>query len=135
VLHLTKGEEKLFRALPDDVLNGWQVTEETLTYADTAQKQSIRLSMLRVRDPKLVAFREAAAQCKSTAEFVKLLAESDLRGIGAEDIAHLFYAVGPHVLSAFVLALLSEAKNDKDIARVADIAAARHLLLTSLQPR
>lgn len=130
-LHLTPAEQSLFEALPEALREGWEVASETLTYTDNPQKQVVRLSLLRLHDPTLKAFREKVMQCEGMEQIVSLIQNTDLSDVQEEDIAQLFFALGPEVLSRMITAMLSQASADKHIETIAGFASIRHSILSS----
>lgn len=133
-LHLTMQEQVLFDTLPDALREGWETEAETLSYEDTPQRRMIRLSLLRLHDPKLLAFREQAKQAQSAEEIAVLMESIDLKDVDEGDLAELFFALGPVTLSLLIAALLRTVKTDTDIEGITALTVIRHSVLASLQP-
>ncbi len=127
-------EQVLFDTLPDALREGWETEAETLSYEDTPQRRMIRLSLLRLHDPKLLAFREQAKQAQSAEEIAVLMESIDLKDVDEGDLAELFFALGPVTLSLLIAALLRTVKTDTDIEGITALTVIRHSVLASLQP-
>jgi hypothetical protein len=132
VLHLRPEERKIFNSFTDTLKDGWKVEEENRTYEDTAEHRQMRLSLLRVRDPKLLTFLTEAQKEKSPAALAELVHATDLAGVAESDLAELFFALGPATLSMIIEKLLREAKKDEDLADIAALTEIRHSLLSSM---
>jgi len=132
-LHLTAEEKELFEKLSEELRDGWTVEEEVQTFEDTPQKAQIRLRLLRIHDPKLLAFVEEAKGAKNADELAKLLGDMDLSGVAETEIGKLFFALGPGALGNIVESLLKQAKKDKDVEDIVAITTIRYELLASLQ--
>ena len=130
ILRLTKAEEKLFRALPDAVRDGWQVEEETLTYDDKPENRILRLQFINFTSPPMVAFAQKARAAKSK-EALAALVESELNiaSMSNDDLGQLFYALGPDVVTQLITEILRVAKDDEAILTVASLGKIRHVLL------
>lgn len=133
-LHITSTERKIFDSLPDDVRDGWDIEEETLSYTDSAEKQIIRLSVIRLHDPSLIHLREKALEASTIDEVVALIHSMDMRLVNEDDLAELCFAIGPAMLSRLIASLLSMVSNDKEMEAVTALALIRHAILNSLQP-
>jgi hypothetical protein len=132
-LFLTPQEQAVFDALSDDLKEGWETEGETLTYDDTPQKRMIRLSLLRLHDPVLLELRDRAEKAQSPEELANLLHDLDLKDIDDGDLASLFFALGPVVLSQLISHLLGAVTNDKDIEGVTALTVIRHSILSSFR--
>ena len=133
-LYLTPKEREEFEQLPETLREGWRVIEETLTFADTVERREMRLHLLRMHDPKLLALREKALALPTTDAVVTLILESNLSGVSDADLAELFFALGPAPLSFLIPQFLTKAHSDEDLEHVAIFSGIRHSLLASLQP-
>lgn len=133
-LHITPTERKVFDSLPADVRNGWDIEEETQTYSDSAEKQIIRLSVIRLHDPSLIHLREKALEATSIEEVVALIHSMDMRLVNEDDLAELCFAIGPEMLTRLITSLLTKVSNDKEMEAVTALALIRHAILNSLQP-
>lgn len=133
LLHLTAAERKVFELLPETVREGWQVEAEELKYADTRQKQMMRLSLVRLHDPSLLALREKALQTESVDEVVALIGTMDLTLVDGDDLAELSFALGPTMMSNLIAALLGKVTSDEEMEGVTALTVIRHAILRSLQ--
>jgi polysaccharide pyruvyl transferase CsaB len=131
-LFLTATERAQYDALPSDIRDGWNVSDEILTYADTAQKQIMRLSLVRLHDPSLVELRRKMSETKTQEDMLALVASMDVRLVNEDDLAELFFAIGPSMLSQLIQLLLSRVQSDKDMEGVTAISVIRHTILVSL---
>lgn len=131
-LYLTQAEHKTFDAFSDALKDGWEVEAETAQYTDTRQKQLIRLSLVRLHDPKLVALRESVQKCSTKEEVIALLQEKDLTDVGNDELAELFFALGPATLSGLIYAVLAQSSTDKDLEALAALTLIRHTMLSAL---
>lgn len=132
-LYLTKEEKKIFDALSEGVRDGWEVEEENGTFDDNAEKMRTRLALLRLHDPKLMSLRDKASGSTDIDRIAELVQEMDLSGISEDDLAELFFALGPSVLSTIIGDLLKSATTDKDIDDLQSLTFIRHELLASSQ--
>ena len=133
-LTLTKEEEKAFAELPEAVREGWDVQAETIRYEDTPAKQLMRLSLLRLHDPALLALREKAGRAGSGDELVALIQGMDVSAVDDSDLAELFFALGPTVLSELIAVQIASAKTDADVEGVQALTVIRHSILSSFHP-
>ncbi len=124
----------MFDALPAALQEGWETEAETLTYDDTPQKRMIRLSLLRLHDPRLLALREQAETARTPEQLAALLQEMDFTDVEDGDLASLFFALGPVVLSQLIVHLLGSVATDKDIEGVTALTVIRHSILASFHP-
>lgn len=131
-LWFTADEATVFTALPEAVRNGWEVREETLSFADSEEKRAARLSLLRLHDPKLLKFQADAEKIDSPDAMAALFAATDLQGVSEDDLAELFFALGPDLLTRVIRDLLAAVKTDADLDAVASLLLIRHSLLEAL---
>ncbi len=132
-LYLTSSEQALYDNLSVDMKDGWEVETEELTYDDTYEQQIIRLSLVRLHDPSLIALRDKAAQSSSLEEVAGLIRTVDLKMVEEDDLAELCFAIGPSALSHLISLLLTQVQTDKDIEGVTALSVIRHAVLRSLQ--
>jgi hypothetical protein len=128
-LHLTPGEQQLFDALPGDLREGWQTQAETLTYADTPAKREVRLGLMRLHDPLLLKVRDATQHSSTAMEMVDVLKNINLKDVDEDDIASLFFALGPNDMSHLIAHLLQNAKTDLDLEGITALTVIRHSIL------
>ncbi len=131
-LHLTQKERRVFEKLADSLREGWTVESETLTYDDTPPRQMMRLSLVRLHDPKLLALRKQAEKCRSIEEAAVLMAGIDLKDVNDDDIAALFFGLGPAVIDQLIAEELPRVKNDQELEGIAALSQIRHSILSAL---
>ncbi len=134
-LFLSGIEQAIFDALPDVLKEGWTIEEETITYRDTKDHLQVRLALLRLHDPALKALHAKMQGASSPASIAEAIAAMNLKDVDEDDLAMLFFAVGPNMLSGVITALLLHANIDKDIETLAALTLIRHAILRSLQPQ
>lgn len=132
-LHLTAQEQTLFHAFPDALRDGWEMEAETLSYEDSLQRRMIRLSLLRLHDPKLLALRDQAQKADSVETIAALLVDFDLKEVDEDDLAELFFALGPVAITQLMAALFATAQTDADIEGITALSVIRHSVLAALQ--
>src|SRR3989344_8023312 len=130
-LTLTKEEEKAFAELSEAVREGWDVQAETIRYEDAPAKQLMRLSLLRLHDPALLALGEKAGRAGCGDELVALIQGMDVSAVDDSDLAELFFALGPTVLSELIAVQIASAKTDADVEGVQALTVIRHSILSS----
>lgn len=133
-LFLTGTERDAFEMLSSGLRDGWAVQAEDLVYEDTAEKRMIRMMLVRLHDPKLLALRSSVQSGGSLDQTVSAIQSVDLKDISEDDIAELFFALGPDILSRLILLTLMEAREDVDLERVAALTLIRHSMLAALHP-
>ena len=133
-LYLTSSEELVFATLPEALREGWTIEQEALSYTDTPLKRTMRLSLLRLHDPILVQLHKEIGQAKEPREMVPFFERIDFSHIDGDDLAELFFAVGPEVLSEVIAHLLSAARTDTEVEAVTALTVIRHALLQSFHP-
>ena len=133
-LFLLREEQAAFEALSSDLREGWEVEMETATYEDSVEKQIMRLSILRLHDPTLKELRDKAQSAGSVEEVATLLQDFDLKDVDEDDLAELFFAMGPTILSQLIASLLASAKTDDDIEGITALTTIRHSVLHALAP-
>jgi len=128
-LYLTPSEQQLFQALPSDLREGWTVEAETHGYNDTPPRMELRMALLRIHDPRLVAFREQVQTAKTIEEVVELIKLEDLSKVDEDDMAALFFALGPQYISSMIEVMLGEVTTDKDVEGITALTVIRHTIL------
>jgi|GEM_PF-649905 hypothetical protein len=131
-IYLTAGEQKLFDALPKTLSKGWQVEEEDQVYEDTKEKFMVRISLMNLRDPKLLALQERVKKTRSHEEIIPLVDQLSLADISESDLLELFFAMGPKILSVNIADLLKRASGPADMNAIAALTFIRRSILTSL---
>lgn len=132
ILYFTPEEQEAFAAHSDELKEGWEIEQETSTFADTPEKMNVRLHLLHIDDPMMHVFVETAEQAKSVDELASLILDTNLSDVSERDLAKIFFAMGPEPLRRIVPALIAAAKTDEDIQAIADITTVRHMVLSSL---
>jgi len=130
-LYLTAGERALYDALSVELKEGWEVEEETQIFTDSPQKQMIRFSLLRIHDPKLLSLREKSMKASTVEEVAALIHDADLKGVDEDDLAELFFALGPTVLTRLIETMFTSVKTDADVEGITALTVIRHTILTS----
>lgn len=133
ILHLTSSEQTLFEALPSALREGWVIETETRGYVDTPDKMEIRMALLRLHDPKLIALREKTSTAKNVDEVAVIIGETDLHGVDDDDLASLFFALGPDAISKLITYMIPKSETDKDVEGVTALALIRHAILNAFQ--
>ena len=133
-LYLTMAERKLFDVLPAALREGWEVTEETLTYEDTHEKLKTRAKLLQLDSPVLLAFQEKVKKAYSEEDMLACMKGLDFSSVSQRDLADIFFTVGPELVGIFIEDLLKSAQDDRTIDATASFTQLRKLLLESLQP-
>lgn len=132
-LYLTPGEITQLESLPTNVRADTQVVPEVLTFVDTVQRRSIRFQTLDLHGSILEPFLKKL-ESVSTPEDVQAAFEAfDIEQVSDQDFAELLFAIGPDGVSALLAGSLARATTASDIESVAQLSAARHELLVSLQ--
>ena len=133
-LYLTVEEKKIFDVLPVNLKEGWDVQVESRTYEDSPERRAARLSLMRLHDPKLLAFREKAQKVSSEEELKVLIRTMDLNGVIDDDLAELFFALGPVLLGQMIVSLLRDARSEKDVQDIAPLTDIRESQLNARVP-
>ena len=92
----------------------------------------VRISLMNLRDPKLIKLQEQVKQAKSHEDILPLVENLSLSDISEPDLLELFFAMGPKLLSANIADLLQSAKKSEDLNVVAALSFVRQSVLTSL---
>jgi len=129
-LHLTKTEKDLFAALPDSVRNGWKTEDEALTFEDTDHRRYMRMSVMKLHDPRLLGLKKKLMELKDKPEEArKVLEDLDIRTVNDDDMLQLFYAMGPAPITYMILSSLQPDATDEDLKNVAALSMIRHMIL------
>lgn len=132
-LYLFADEKQLFDKLPNELKEGWQVEEETLSFEDSDVHRKMRMRFFRIHDPKLETFCDQAKKADSVEELANLVQETDLSAVNDADLMELFFVLGPEPLTLVIQNLLNEISADSDLEDLAALTVIRNSLLTSLQ--
>lgn len=131
-LYLTADEQKLFDSLSDDLKEGWKTEEETLVFEDTQEKQSIRLALMHLQDPRLKELQQKVQAVTSGEQLLSLIEGVDLGDINEADLAELFFSLGPSFMNVFITYLFKHVSTDDDIGTLSALSTLRHALLESM---
>ena len=134
VLHLTDAECALWRTLKQEIQEGWTVEPENGNFRDSPERRRMRLHLLKLRDPKLLAFQENAKKAGTMDELVTLIHSTDLKNVNDADLAELFFALGPGPIGKVVESMLQTAKSDADIEGIASLTMIRRSLYQAMIP-
>lgn len=132
VLYLTAEERALYDKLSESLHEGWRVEAEMQAFSDSPEKRQARADIIRIHDPRLKAFRDAAMQTKTEGELSALMDSTDVSAMNDDDLTSLFFVLGPDALSAMITTFLSQAKDDAAIETASALSMLRHSLLGSL---
>ncbi len=130
-LYLTKEEQKMFGALPQNVRSAWSVETETLTFADSAEKRAIRMRNLSVKHPALKKLKETAGNAGEK-EALAQAQSIDLSGLSQDDVMELAFAWGPQMFTDMIAAALPSVATAEDVDAVANFLIIRHGLLQAM---
>lgn len=131
VLYLYNNERPLFDALADTLKEGWTVEEEAYHYNDSEEKLVMRLEMLRLHDPSLLALQQKVQQSASLEDVAALIQNQSLEGVQDSDIASLCFALGPDVLSRIIVNMLLTAQTDKELETITALTTVRHEIVAA----
>lgn len=130
-LYLTWPEQILFQALPSGLTEGWKLATESLGFVDTPERRELRLSLVRVHDQRLKDLRDKVQKAQTVEEVATHIQDMDLKGIDDDDIASLFFGLGPAYISNIVQYMLRTAKADRELEGITALTVIRHSLLNS----
>ncbi len=133
-LILTPVETSLFAKVDTAMREGWDVQSEELTFDDSPEKFHLRLALIRLHDPALVAFRDRVKTMTKPEEIAAEMQKIAPELLLHDDLAALFFAMGPGMLSMMIELLLQEIENDTDLLRLAALTFVRHEILSSYHP-
>lgn len=125
-LYLTADEQKLFKALPKNLQEGWGAKEEKGRYEDTERQRVLRGSLLNLSDPKLIALQKSAITAKTPRDLLRQAGSFDFSKASPSDMAELFFAIGPDGLGVLISGFLLHAKDQSTMSGIALLANARH---------
>lgn len=131
-MYLTKDEKKMFEKVPEALRKGWTVEEEKMVFEDSPTKVSIRMRNMTIKDPVLLALKEKASSTKAPEEVAKILGTVDLSKISQDDLAELYFAMGPVPLTTIIGNSFKGLTTVEAVAGLASVATIRHGLLLSL---
>jgi hypothetical protein len=127
-LYLTPAERAVFQVLSPNVRDSWQVADAKIGYEESERRRRARFTNMNVQDPRLKDIRKRAEKGESKEQLTSVLGKADFSDLNESDMVELFYALGPEIISALILVLLSETKEDADLEQVSAYSSMRHLL-------
>ncbi len=128
-LYFTPAEQTLFAQLPASLQEGWEIAEERPLPVESPRQREVRLMLARIHDPKLLALRDKAMKATSAQEVAALLEDTTLEGVANDDLAQLFFALGPTALSSLLENQIRSATTDDDLSFVEGLTVIRHAML------
>ena len=131
-LYLTADEKKLYDALSDDLKEGWETEEETITFEDTDELRQLRIDLMEVSSPVTKDIQEKAQGKKTMQEAAEALKDYDLTNLSEDDMWEVFFALGPDTVTSMIEKLFVDVKEDKDVENISTFSIVRHELLTNL---
>jgi hypothetical protein len=132
VLHLTTAEQVLWARVPQNFQSDWTVETEAGTWRDSPDRRRIRIQLVKLQDPKLLAFMEKAKITPSADALALLLSETDLKGVMDSDISELFFVLGPAAVGKLIELMLTTAKTKVDLEGIAALTTIRRSLYSAL---
>lgn len=133
-LFLKAEEQPLFESIRSELREGWNVTVEGLVFEDSPFKFRIRLELLRLHDPSLIALRDRVKHMDNPTDIAAALTSIDPALVLHEDLLALFFTLGSGILSQLIVFLLKDVASDKDLANLVALTFIRHEILSSYQP-
>lgn len=131
---LTEQEQQQFSVLPKELRDGWSIELEKFPIKDSEEKRLVRMSLLRIRDPKLTLLREKAENGDIDA-LIDSIKNTDLSGVNEEDLQQIFFAIGPVTLTKLIEYMIPTAQIDKEVEGVTALTVIRHSLLSAQNPQ
>lgn len=122
-LYLTAAESEKVRRLPESLLEGWAIEEETGTAYESDDVLRIRAGMARF--DTFPALRDMA---KSAAAGEKI-DFSTLRGMPEAALPELCFTIGARGITVLIAGLIANAKSDEDVAGIAGLSSIRRDIL------
>lgn len=130
-LFLTASEQETFVKMSDALREGWVVQPATAVPQDNPARRAIRLQMLHLKDPALMAFVRRAQTCTAANELAQHLATLKLSACIDADLAELCFALGPQTLTVLIGFLLASASNDEQLQDIEALTVIREALSSS----
>lgn len=131
ILFLTSVEHHLLLQRFPDFATQYTYAEEGHLMNDSSRRMMIRLSLVRLRSPELIALRDAITTATNTEDAAAIIAEHDLRGVPDEDLSQIMFALGTDVLGQVIWMLIRKASSLSDLEYVAVLTFLRHEILLS----
>lgn len=131
ILFLTPAEHSLVKQRFPRFTEMYTYAEENHSFADSARRMMLRLSLVRLRSPSLIALRDKITAAKTLEDAVAIIAEHDLKGVPDEDLSQIIFALGPDVLSQVIWMLIRKADRVNGLEQVAVLSFLRHEILAA----
>jgi hypothetical protein len=131
ILFLTGVEHSLLLQRFPQFADTYTFAEEAHTFTDSARRMMLRLSLVRLRSPSLIALRDRITAAQSLEDAALIIAEHDLAGVPDEDLSQIVFALGPDVLSQVIWMLIRRAHTIEELEQVAVLSFLRHEILSS----
>lgn len=135
-LYLTSAEERLFRALPSQIIDGLEVVGEQINFQDTPARRYARLDLMKLEagSPLRQQFESIRVDTDENS-IVSIASGIDPKSLSEQDLREVFFVLGPAGMSVLISKALSLVKSSLDLDGVAALAAIRHELISSLPAR
>ncbi len=130
-LYLTWPEQILFQELPSGLTEGWKIDTEHLGFVDTPERRELRLSLVRIHDRRLLDLREKVQKAQTIEEVASYIQDMDLKGIDDDDIASLFFGLGPTYISSLIQHMLRTVTTDRELEGITALTVIRHSMLNA----
>ena len=131
ILFLTSAEHTLVKQRFPRFSESYTHAEENHTFHDSVRRMMLRLSLVRLRSPSLIALRDKITAAKTLEEAVSIIADHDLKGVPDEDLSQIVFALGPDVLSQVIWFIISRADRVNDLDQVTVLSFLRHEILSA----
>lgn len=131
---LTAHEQSAFLQLPAAIRPMATVEPEVLSYQDNDKRREIRVRNMQLRHPTLLQLKERLTSASALKEVTALLATMDFSVLPEDDLAELYFAMGPNVVSQLLTNLLPNVRSKEDLEALVSLSLIRHSLLLSLSP-
>jgi hypothetical protein len=131
ILFLTSTEHTLVLQRFPRFAEMYTYAEETHTFADSARRMMLRLSLVRLRSPSLIKLRDSITKAQTLEDAVAIIAEHDLKGVPDEDLSQIVFALGPDVIGQVMWMLIRKADRVHDLDQVAVLSFLRHEILSA----
>jgi hypothetical protein len=126
-LYLTTEEQNMFRALSNDLQDGWIVQDTSLVLEDD-RTIAVRAHMAQFDNPEMQKAADALSSATKAEEFSHIASMVRFDAFEPEQLAELFFVLGVKTMTGFIGYLLLSASKDEDIEAVAYISSIRTLL-------
>ncbi len=131
ILFLTRAEHALVKQRFPRFDEKYTHAEENHAFTDSARRMMLRLSLVRLRSPSLIALRDTITAAKTLEDAVAIIATHDLHGVPDEDLSQMVFALGPDVLSQVIWMMIRKADRVNGLDQVAVLSFLRHEILSA----